>query len=481
MKFITNLTDYENDIMELVRNFYTRKEIECIDDGKVVELNGDLKDENYLVLINIKDGDKTLSKSYSFTISKKLDDLLKNRYIKRYAKNSLYFALSEFYGKTLPWGSLTGVRPTKLGYELKESPNVEYMDVRNILKNDFGVSREKTLLVTDIMKNQKCIIKNDNLVNLYINIPFCPTRCSYCSFISTEFSKVEKLMPQYISCLLKEIRAMKKMMADKSLIVNTIYIGGGTPTTLSATQLEVILNELGYPVSEFTVECGRPDTITKDKLNVLKEYGVTRISINPQTFSNKTLKLIGRKHTVKDVYDAYKLALNYDFDINMDLIAGLPKESFRTFKKSIDTAIEFSPANITVHTLAIKNSSLLSQDENMSNENEDEEHNEVVAKMLAYAHKKLKENNYGAYYMYRLKHMCGSLENIGYCKENKQCRFNIYSMEENGSILACGAGGISKRVYLDKDKIERCANVKDTNEYINRIDEMIQRKIDLFK
>ena len=243
---------------------------------------------------------------------------------------------------------------------------------------------------------------------------------------------------------------------------------------MSAEDLSKILDELSYPVTEFTVECGRPDTITKEKLDVLKAHGVTRICINPQSFNDKTLKQIGRGHTTKDIISAYALALGYDFVINMDLIAGLPGEKFAHFKKTIDSTLELAPQNITIHTLALKNGAML------KTQNETNHFDADIEKMVDYGYKKMCENGYVPYYMYRQKSMINNLENIGYAQPNTICLFNIDTMEETCSVLACGAGAISKRIYNLENRIERAANVKNLDDYINRIDEMIDRKNNLF-
>ncbi len=371
----------------------------------------------------------------------------------------------------MPWGALTGVRPTKIAYEYI-SNGTSYMNTEFYLNRDYHVSKQKAKLVVETIKNQKGIIVNDKLVNFYVNIPFCPTRCAYCNFVSTEVSCMQNLVPKYLEALIREIRGIRAFMMDKCYMVKNIYIGGGTPTTLSAEDLDRLLSELHFMDAEFTVECGRPDTITKEKLDVLQKHHVDRISINPQTFSDKTLKLIGRRTTTKQLLEAYALSLNYDFKVNMDLIAGLPNESYRTFKRSLDIAVELQPANITVHTLAIKNNSYLA--------NENIKYSPDIEKMITYSYTKLKESGYAPYYIYRQKHMMGNFENVGYCKPNTACRFNIESMEELNSVIAVGAGGISKRVWRLEKHVERSANVKDINEYLNRVDEMVERKIKLF-
>ena len=406
------------------------------------------------------------------TIDQKNGDALdEKRQIKRFAKLSLYKMLSKHFDKNMPWGALTGVRPTKIGYDLINQGVPPYL-LQQALMENFLLSSDKARLVEMVIQNQKCIIRNDKLVDLYINIPICPTRCSYCSFIASQYDAVKDIVEDYLTALIKDINATKKIIQDNAFVLRTIYIGGGTPTVLSAEQLDRLLDNLNYPVSEFTVECGRPDTITKEKLDVLKKHNVTRISINPQTFNDATLKRIGRKHTVKDTIMAYKLSLGYDFVVNMDIIAGLPKDSLTSFKKTVDTLMLLAPDNVTVHTLAIKRGSLLSEDKPKTE-------NKLVDKMISYAENVLHDNGYKPYYLYRQKNQLDGQENVGYYKEHI-CLFNVDTMEECLSVLACGAGGISKRVYSLDNRIERESNAKDIKQYIERIDEMIDKKTKLF-
>lgn len=404
-----------------------------------------------------------------------VDENFPLRYQKRYAKLCMFSCLQNLFPKVrLPWGSLTGIRPTKLYSELINECNGDEEKAFLMLMDDFKVTYDKGLMVKEIHKNQAGVIKNDHLVDLYINIPFCPSKCYYCSFISLPIDKCRNLLEPYLEALIKEIEATKEMIEKKSYIVNTIYIGGGTPTILSAEQLDRLLSHIGYKVNEFTVECGRPDTITEEKLQVLKKHDVTRISINPQTFCNKTLKEIGRNHTSQDIMDAYKLALKYDFIINMDFIAGLGSETVPTFKRTINKAIEYAPDNITVHTLSIKRGSDLKTNGGNTGDEQD------VSKMIEYSTLALMKAGYKPYYLYKQKNMLGNLENIGYFRTNP-CMFNIKSMEEIASIVACGANAISKRYYSTFNKIERFANLKNIQEYIDRIDEMIEKKNNLFK
>ena len=374
----------------------------------------------------------------------------------------------------MPWLSLTGIRLTKLFYELKNELNSSLLAKNELIKT-FRVSPQKAEVVMEVTRNQSRIEINDNLVDLYINIPFCTTKCYYCSFISAPISQCQQYVEPYIDALLKELDATKQIINQRNYIVKSIYIGGGTPTSLSANQLDRILTQITYPVSEFTVEAGRPDTITKEKLDVLKKHGVTRISINPQTFSNRTLKLIGRAHTSQDIINAYNMALPYNFSINMDLIAGLENESFNTFKKSLLNTLELNPDNITVHTLSVKRTSKLSDGEGEKGNAED------VTKMIDYSYRTLTNAGYNPYYLYKQKNMVGNLENIGYTLKGKECIFNIDSMEEVATIVAIGANAISKRFFSLTNRIERQANLKNLTDYINRIDEIIEKKKDFFK
>lgn len=389
---------------------------------------------------------------------------------KAYAKIGLYEALVKIFKKEMPYGALTGIRPVKFCYDLVKK-GLNKISLKNFLTKNYHVSNEKADLIIDIIINQGNLDLNDKLVDFYVNIPFCTSRCNYCSFISMEVCKAGALLDEYVDKLVYEIEQTKKMLIENAYIVKNIYMGGGTPTSLSAEQLEKILKCLSFDVKEFTVEAGRPDTITKEKLDVMQKYGVTRISINPQTFNDKVLKTIGRKHTAMDAINAYKLARNYNFDINMDLIMGLSNDTIKSFNDTIDTAIHLNPENITVHTLALKRASNLKENNTNIFKNESK-----VNKMSKIATTELNKAGYKPYYLYRQKNMVSGLENVGYFKDNKICYFNIDSMDELSTIVACGANGISKRVFSLTNRIERFANVKDIKEYNNRIDEMLEKK-----
>lgn len=463
MKILCENLDIEKDMQDLVNLFYSEDDCSFSIDHKSQE-NG----ENFKSILTI--GDKVFEKD--FVIEKGTSDLLKKSLRKRNFKNHLYEVLSEISGKSLPWGSLTGVRPTKFARDLVERGEVKPHLIGETLVRDYHLSSEKAKLVVQILQNQNCIIKNDKLIDLFINIPICPTRCNYCSFISNELCTVADKVDLYLDCILKELEAVKKIIADKCYIVRTIYIGGGTPTVLTDAQLERLLSQINYPVTEFTVECGRADTITRSKLEILKKYGVTRISINPQTFCETTLKRIGRKTTNQQIFDAYMLAMEFDFVVNMDIIAGLTEERLGIFKRTIKTLLELYPQNITVHTLSIKNAAQIrGQEQKFEND---------VPKMIDFAEKTLIENGYKPYYIYRQKHQLGGLENVGFCRDGTVCVFNVDSMEDTSSVVAVGAGAISKRVFNLENRIERQPNCKFINDYIDRIDEMIEKKQNFF-
>lgn len=466
MEVISNF-DLDNELIFLVKQFDMPDDFVCVH-------NQILQDKMLKNQFSVRSQTLNLEKDFCFENPFEADTAIKQKSLnKRLTKLNLYDALHSITGKNLPWGCLTGVRPTKFARDLVEKWGEKEYLLAEVLEIKYRLSKEKAKLVVNTLKNQKCIIKNDNLVDLYINIPICPTRCLYCSFISHELAQVKDKVDAYLNALIKELRAVKKIIAKKAFIVRNIYIGGGTPTVLQPDQLEKLLSEIAFTPTEFTVECGRPDTITAEKLDVLKKFGVTRISINPQTFCQATLKRIGRAHTIKDVFDAYLLALQKDFVVNMDLIAGLPGEKLATFKRSIKTAIELAPDNITLHTLSIKNGADLKF--NMSAVDDSE-----VEKMVEFGQKALLENGYKPYYLYRQKNQLKGLENVGFFKE-KVCAFNIDSMEETNTIIAVGANALSKRVFNIEERIERLPNVKFIDDYIARIDELIAKKEEFFK
>ncbi len=392
-------------------------------------------------------------------------------------KRFLYETLCAETKRTLPWGNLTGIRPTKLAMEMLEQ-GASGEDVLLFLQKEHFVSSEKAALCLDIAQREKKILAQLDRTDgysLYIGIPFCPTTCLYCSFTSYPVSVWEKRMDAYLDCLAKEIDYVKEAFHGR--VPETIYIGGGTPTSLSPERLERLLSKLEESfalekVKEFTVEAGRADSITREKLRVIRSHHVTRISVNPQTMKDETLHIIGRRHTAAQVREAFLMAREEGFDnINMDLILGLPGETVEDVRRTIEAVKELSPDSLTVHSLALKRASKLGQwiEENgitmLSNTDE----------TMAAAAAGAAEMGMKPYYLYRQKNMSGNFENTGYALPGKNGIYNILIMEEKQTIVALGAGSISKRVYPD-GRIERCENVKDVALYIEKIDEMIERK-----
>ena len=392
-------------------------------------------------------------------------ELEEKRYIKRYAKLSVYKTLLTLTGMHMPWGALTGIRPTKMA----QSQLLLTGEYEQFFK-DMDVSMEKTELVKSILKSQEGIYEvSSNNTDFFVGIPFCPTRCSYCSFISNDLKSSKKLVEPYVDVLCEEIEFSKQFIKN----LRSVYIGGGTPVTLPKELLVKVLKAIGDNGVEFTVEAGRPDCITEESLEILKEHGVTRICVNPQTFNDKTLALIGRRHTAKDVFDKFELAKKYGFNVNMDLIAGLPQENIEDFIHSIDTAISLSPDNITVHTLCLKKGADLTRVNRRLE-------GLTAFNMVEYSHKALKDAGYLPYYLYRQKYMAGNLENTGYAKPNKACVYNIDVMEEISNNVACGANAVSKAIFDGGERIERYANPKDVRTYIAKIETLKAEKTKLF-
>ncbi len=405
-------------------------------------------------------------------------------------KKLIYKELSENTGKNLPWGNLTGIRPTRIAMNyLEEGKSDEEVSV--LMKDTYFVSDEKTDLCLEIAHREQEVLKDidyENGYSLYIGIPFCPTTCLYCSFTSYPIGAYKDLVDDYLSCLEKEIDYVAENFAGKTL--DTIYIGGGTPTTLEPHQIERLIgylrNKLDMSrVKEFTVESGRPDSITREKLKAMKKMGVDRISVNPQTMNDETLKLIGRRHNVKQLIEAFNMAREEGFDnINMDIILGLPGETAAEVQHTIDEIKKLSPDDLTVHSLAIKRGSKLYEvlhEKEMRGElrvpildsiNNTEE-------MMQIASKGARDMALTPYYLYRQKNISGNFENTGYAKEGKAGIYNILINEEVQSIVALGAGTVTKRVY-GNGRIERCDNVKDVPLYMEGLSEMIDRKRKIF-
>ena len=390
----------------------------------------------------------------------------------------LYKLLCDFTGLTQPWGILTGVRPVKLLRRLAEESNEEQAVKK--FENDFFVSNEKIALSRETEHNERKILElsKPESFSLYVGIPFCPSRCSYCSFVMASIERAEKLIEPYTKLLCEEIKRTAEIANKLGLRLETVYFGGGTPTTLSAEQLDTVLRTVNksFDMStcrEFTVEAGRPDTIDIAKLLALKENKVDRISINPQTVNDEVLKTIGRKHTAQQFFDAFELARKCGFDnINTDLIAGLPTDTPESFKNSLDSIVRLNAECITVHTLCMKRASRLTTE----GVTLDLQQARDAREMLAYTQNILGQNEYIPYYMYRQSRMVGNLENVGWSKKGFESLYNVYVMDETHTILACGSGGVTKLKRNNPDYLERIFNFKYPYEYIDRFDELIQRK-----
>ncbi|OPJ56776.1 coproporphyrinogen dehydrogenase HemZ [Alkalithermobacter paradoxus] len=419
-----------------------------------------------------------------FSHTEKKNNILENereeiKELKRVIKKSMFEVLKKEYNTNVPWGILTGVRPTKIVHELLDH-NKKDTEIKNILIERYKLEENKADLVIDVAKVERKFVypHDENKISLYVSIPFCPTRCVYCSFPSNELRQKSDIKKEYIKALIREIEGVSSIVSKLGKQIQTIYIGGGTPTTLDENELKILLDslynnfDLRY-LEEFTVEAGRPDTINIEKLRVLKERNVTRISINPQTMNDITLVNIGRNHNVDDIIKAFNMARSVGFDnINMDIILGLPDETLDMVENTLSEISKLSPESLTVHTMAVKRASKLK--ENI--DDYDLSHYDDIVNMIDISRKYAHKMNLYPYYMYRQKHMIGNLENIGYSKKGYECIYNIQIMEEKQTILALGAGATSKIVYLDENRIERVPNVKDVQSYIERVEEMIKRK-----
>ena len=457
--FITDCKFLENELLDVVRLFKRRPETL----SHSFRFEGGVFCNDFTV-----DG-----KAYSYKNTGQVcDELEFKRLERRFAKLRLYEILSEEYQERMPWGALTGIRPTKLAYR-----EIENGGDFTALFREMHVNEENIRLVEQILQAQKGIYeKKDGNTDLFVSIPFCPTKCAYCSFITAPIDKTRQFLPDYLNCLDKELIAAKESVGK----LRSIYIGGGTPFALDAPALKRVLDGIEpifkdlNPNAEYTVEAGRPDVFTEEKLTLLKDYGVTRICINPQSFSDDTLRKIGRKHTVADIYRAFEMSEKYGFDINLDLIAGLQDETPEVFTDSVRRAVETGADNITVHCLSLKSGAKLKEETAYLE-------NDYISEMVAVSRAILSENGYLPYYMYRQKYQVGNNENVGWTKPNKACVYNIDIMEETADNLAVGANAVSKRVYNDKGLITRFASQKDLKTYIEGVEETISKKRAFFE
>ena len=474
-----NKADFEYDVHSLTKAFYPEDEVkvhspeDMAPEDQAADVLIELDYQEDRIGITCTDLGQCL---YQEVIA--LDYYKERTETKNQLKRLLYQALHQATGKTLPWGTLSGIRPTKIPMKLLEEgrSNVE---IAQYMRDTYYCSNEKTALAITVANREKYILRDldyENGYSLYIGIPFCPSICLYCSFSSSPLKVWEKRVDEYVETLCKELTASAEMLKDKKL--NTIYIGGGTPTTLNPEQLDKLLTHVEKcfdftHLLEFTVEAGRPDSITREKLEAIKKHPVTRISVNPQTMNQETLDIIGRRHTVEDTKNAFYLARKVGFDnINMDLIVGLPGEDADMVAHTLAEIEAMDPDSLTVHSLAVKRATRL----HLFKEKYSEmtyENNQEIMDMVAETAAKL---GMGPYYLYRQKNMKGNMENVGYAKVDKAGIYNILIMEEKQTILAAGAGASTKMVFEHGARIERTENVKDVKQYLERIDEMIERK-----
>lgn len=453
--FTTNCSFLENELLDVVRLFEKRPEN--------LEHAFSYENEKFYNSFTV-DGE-----TFSFVDEGHVrDELEYKRLERRFAKLSLYLVLSKKYDETMPWGALTGIRPTKLAYAEK----AEGRDFKALFSK-MRVCEENVRLVEEVLSAQEGIYeRRDGNTDLFVSVPFCPTKCAYCSFITAPIDKTRAYLSAYMDCLLRELEAAKALTGN----LRSVYVGGGTPLVLDEKNLERLLRALSFfepEKTEYTVEAGRPDVFTEEKLRLLKDFGVTRICVNPQSFSDATLEKIGRKHTAADLYRAFDMANKFGFSVNADLIAGLADEDAEAFSFSVRKAIETGADNITVHCLSLKSGAKLKEECSYIK-------NPVVSDMVALSREYLRGAGYEPYYMYRQKYQAGNNENTGWTKKGKACVYNVDVMEEIADNLAVGANAVSKRVFTAENKIERFASQKDLPTYIENIDSLIERKRKFF-
>lgn len=474
---VTPLTEFSNDIGDVVRLFFgegtavTEAELH---DARLVHTHS-VADQRWKETFVLMLGADTREQSIDAPVV--TGGLEEKRQLKRLIKRCCYLLLKTYCGRTPAWGSLTGIRPTRLYYQQLETGKSR-AEAREALAELFDLSPEKIDLLDEILDAQGGLIERDpSACDLYIGIPFCTTRCAYCSFSSGEIGN-GKLVEPYLEALLHEIDLCSEMAHELGMDVKIGYIGGGTPSSLNTQQLDRLLSHVEKrfgAFEEFTVEAGRPDTLDEEKMAMMRLHPITRISINPQTMNDETLQRIGRAHTTQQTLDAFHLAKKLGFDdINMDVIAALPGENFAMFERTLSMIRELGPESLTVHTLAIKRSSKLHEQKYQQTERD-------VEDMVALGRQTAHEMGMRAYYLYRQKYMAQNLENVGYAKSGRYCRYNIDNMEETTSVMALGAGGISKCVMRQEEKILRAPNIANIEQYIQRVDEMIVRKRDVFE
>lgn len=463
---------FEYDIQSLVQAFYP---------GHLFKINSEIENPYRQICVKFQKGEicvLVFADKDCICENVILCDYKDRRETKNLLKKLLYQVFQQDTGKELPWGTLTGIRPAKIPALMLEEGYSEEK-IRQLMKETYLISDGKLDLAMDIAKREQNLLSEIHYkegYSLYVGIPFCPTTCLYCSFTSYPIGRYQDKVDEYIGAVIKEIEYLGKKLKEKEL--NTVYIGGGTPTTLEPEQMDRLITALKNnfdfsTVKEFTVEAGRPDSITREKLLTLKKHGVSRISINPQTMNQETLRLIGRNHTVKQVRDAFYLARECGMDnINMDFIVGLPNENMEMVQHSMEQALDLNPDGITVHALALKRASRL----NMEKEKYSDMVMENSSQLMDITSKYAQKMGMVPYYLYRQKNMTGNQENVGYSKVGKEGLYNILMMGDYQNVWAVGAGAITKLLSEDRKEGKRIDTLKNVDLYIERIDEMIERK-----
>jgi len=470
IKVKLNNTQFNYDVFQIINLFFFFPDI------KFVEENYDYNIEVKENVIKLQKG----SESFEYLVNKsyKLKDEVKKAVFLYFSKNTTL---------ELPWGTVIGIRPSKKALELLQK-GVTEDNIIAYFKDKHVTREDKARLCIDVAKFERNIVnKEKDNISIYIDMPFCPTRCIYCSFTSNPIGNCKNIVGPYLEALSHEIKSISNYIKKKNLNIECVYFGGGTPTSVNDDQFDEIIKCVyeafiqNSNVKEFTVECGRPDSITRQKLITMKKYGVHRISINPQTMNDDTLSLIGRNHNVNDVYEKFVMARELGFDnINMDLIVGLPGEKISHIIRTCDKILGIKPDSVTIHGMSIKRASRLH--ENMLNNYRFEiPAQEELNKMYGLTVELSKKLNMKPYYMYKQKNMVGNMENVGYAIPGKEGIYNIQMIEEKQTVIALGADAVSKVVFLDENRHERFANVKDVREYIKRVDEMIEKKIILLE
>lgn len=453
---------YRYDIYQMFNIYFPLDEIKFLDDGDYI--------------VNILDNKVEFINGDYY----KKTEISEN--IKEDIKRLVFSSLKDITQEEYPWGILVGIRPSKIALKYLEEGKTEE-EIIEIFKKKHLASEEKAKLCIEIAKREVSFVNNDSKnIAIYIGMAFCPTRCFYCSFAANPIMGNKKLVNPYLEALIYEIREMKKYVDERNLNIETVYFGGGTPTAVNNEEFELVMKEAydafvkGKGIKEFTVECGRPDSITKEKLETMKKFNVTRISINPQTMNDETLKIIGRGHNSNDVIEKFNLARSMGFnDINMDMIIGLPGEGIKEVIHTKEEILKLYPDSLTVHGLSLKRASILYENFVLKKGIQVKKQEEL-ANMYEESRALAKELGLQPYYMYRQKNMVGNMENLGYSRKGAECIYNIQMIEDKQTIIALGADAVSKIVFLEEGRIERFANIKDVREYCNRIEEMVEGK-----